>query len=453
MTNDFFDDITPESGTPIRYTREVPDVTVHPKAASSGKSIRNVSPPPRPRGRATPPQPPAALRGEMEPLPPRRRGASRVLLWTAASLSVLVLLGLTLLALRDTKISITPRTQPIVFDPSVLFTAFPAESATGTLSYTVKETDIEDSTVVPAQGTERVDEKAVGNITVYNEYSADSVRLIKNTRFETPDGLIFRIPESVVIPGRRGTVPGQVTVTVFADQTGEKYNIGPVEKFTLPGLKSTPDMYAGVYARSTAPMSGGFSGERPAVAPGALEAARAEVRGRLEQKALEAAQAASNKDSVVVPSLVHITYRSLPPTPDAGGGLRIREQAHLVIPVFSSEAFAATVAAVATADASGSLRLLGRDGFGASISPEEATKIGTGAFSFGLQGTGTLVWQVDEAGLKEALAGRSKDAFEAIVASIPSIDTASARVSPFWKRTFPSDPQDIVVFVAYPEEY
>ena len=88
----------------------------------------------------------------------------------------------------------TPRSHAIVFDASSEFSAYPAGgAATGTLTYTTDAFDFEDSAVVVTQGTERVEERAHGRITVVNNYSATPVKLIKNTRFETPDGLIFRI--------------------------------------------------------------------------------------------------------------------------------------------------------------------------------------------------------------------------------------------------------------------
>ena len=94
--------------------------------------------------------------------------------------------------------------------------------------------------------------KASGSITVYNNYSTASVKLIKNTRFQTPAGLIFRVPADVVIPGKQGSTPGQVTVTVFADQVGQQYNIGPTPRLTVPGLQSNAAMYAQIYANRPA---------------------------------------------------------------------------------------------------------------------------------------------------------------------------------------------------------
>lgn len=459
MANDYFEDITPEGGTPIRYTPAPKQdaslsVSEQTKVSTSEKTIRNVASP-RSRSRVgaspPPPPPPPAQRGSGAfAFPPeeRRTGRKGILVWVAAGLSLALLAGAAVFAFRGTSVSVTPRTQTVTFDSSLPFSAFPASlAATGTLAYSVQESDIEDSAVVPAQGVEKAEEKAMGTITVFNEYSAQSVRLIKNTRFESANGLIFRIPESVMVPGKKGGTPGQISVTVFADQTGDAYNIAPTN-FTVPGLKSTPDMYKGVYARSTESFSGGFSGERPAVAPGALESARAEVRGRLEEKAREAAQAASAGDAIVFPSLVRVTYQSMPHTSEAGGGVRIHEKAHLVIPLFTATSFAEHVASSVSADVSGPVRLDRGSSVQATITPEELVKVGSESFQFGLEGSGVLVWEVDAATIAQALAGRDKSAFETIIAGFTAVQKAKARIAPLWKGTFPESPEDITIEVS-----
>lgn len=62
-----------------------------------------------------------------------------------------------------------------------------------------------------------------------------------------------------------------------------------------------------------------------------------------------------------------------------------------------------------------------------------------------------LVWDIDESELRSALAGKDKSAFEAIVSGFASIQEAKARIEPFWKSTFPEDPNDIKVTVQGPE--
>lgn len=117
-----------------------------------------------------------------------------------------------------------------------------------------------------ARGKKKVNRKASGTVTIYNNYSSAPQSLVASTRFETPDGFIFRLTGAVIIPGaivNDGKVtPSSVTAPVLADKGGEAYNIGPVAKFTIPGFKrSAPAKYDGFYAASSEAMRGGFSGE------------------------------------------------------------------------------------------------------------------------------------------------------------------------------------------------
>lgn len=459
MAKDYFQDITPpesDSDAPLEHAITPPpsltdrseEIPIRVSDTPPARGIRNISSSrPRPKVGGDFREAPAFSN---DPVPPHTKGFSRWILWGVAAIALIVVGVLALFAFRDTTVRVVPKSHTVVFDPSTTFTAFPeATAATGTLTYTVQTSELEDSEVVASQGTTHAETKASGSITVYNEYSDKPVKLIKNTRFQTPDGLVFRTPAEIVVPGRKGSIPGQITVTVVADKVGEKYNIAPVSKFTLPGLTSSPDMYTKVYAKSTAPFSGGFVGDQPAVAPGALEAALSSVRARLEEKARAAATGGS--DTTIFPDMITITYQDLPNTSEAGGGVRIHQKARIEVPVFSSDAFAKTIARSVSADAeTADIMLVAGEGFGARLSDTSAA-LGSSPIEFGLTGTAQLVWKIDEVALAEALAGRSQDAFMTIVNEFPGIQEAHARIEPFWKNTFPAAGADIKIQLEDPK--
>lgn len=114
----------------------------------------------------------------------------------------------------------------------------------------------------PATGTEDVNRKASGKITIYNAYSSSPQPLVKNTRFATPEGKIYRIAQGITVPGARivnnKIVPSTLEVTVYADKPGPDYNIGP-STFRIPGFQGSPK-YEGFYAESTGSMTGGLIG-------------------------------------------------------------------------------------------------------------------------------------------------------------------------------------------------
>jgi hypothetical protein len=108
------------------------------------------------------------------------------------------------------------------------------------------------------------DQKAKGKITIYNEFSSLPQPLVATTRFISEDQKIFRLVQSVTIPGttKVGTEikPGVTEAEVIADESGDGYNI-PAANFSIPGFKdSGSEKYAKIYAKSTAAMTGGGTG-------------------------------------------------------------------------------------------------------------------------------------------------------------------------------------------------
>lgn len=415
------------------------------------RSIRNIGPSQsrvrlqrHSAGRQAPPE-----RHRAEP----RRGKWGV--WLAAGISLVILGGAAALILfPSTSVAVTPHTQVVPFDATTSFTAYPdGNAAPGSIRYAIVSQVFEDSTVVAASGIEKVDEKATGSVTVYNEYSDKPVRLIKNTRFQAANGLIYRIPASVDVPGKTAAGPGTIQVTVFADQTGDSYNLPPQDKLTLPGLKSSADMYEGVYARSTAPFTGGFSGDRPAVAPATLDAARSEVRSRLNEKAQQLA-ATAPEGSIAFPGLANISFESLAPTQEPGGGVRIHEKASVVMPVFPVEAFAQAIGQAVSANAEGQKMDIR---FSPNITGAASTTLALGEMGqkplmFSLSGTGQLIWEVDAAALTQALAGKEESSFQPIIQGFPAVEEARARITPFWQKSFPRDPAKIRIEIQEPPQ-
>ncbi len=457
MAKDYFQDILPAGeNVPRRSLPVVPHPSAEPEGhdthetnddevsipttpADNERSIRNISMPNRTRPRPTMDDlrdsvPQAAQTGVV-------RTFKKWWIWIIAVVSVLLLALLLIISLRSTTVTVVPRSHAVTFDQASQFIAYPAgsaASATGTLSYIVSSTDIEDSEVIESNGTVHAEEKASGSLTVYNDYQTSSYRLIKNTRFESADGKVFRTPAEIVIPGKSGSTPGQVTVTVVADQVGETYNVA-AGKFTVPGLKSLSSQYAGIYAKSTSPMTGGFVGDKPGVAPGAREAAVSAVRARLENKARTTY--AQEAGSVIFPDLMQITYEEMLDTAEAGGGVRIHEVAHVSVPVFPSSAFATAV----YADANGAeVSIRPETGLSAHLL-QEAGSLETGPIQFSLTGSATILWSVDSDALADALAGKQQDSFQAIATQFPGVLEARARIEPFWKSVFPTDPKAIKI--------
>lgn len=130
---------------------------------------------------------------------------------------------------------------------------------------------------------------AKGSITVINN-SADDWPLKKETRFQTPDGLIFRIKEGILVPAKtvddKGVEkPGTYKVAVEADPfdlydhpVGEKGDIGP-STFILPGLSQFNQKL--IWAESKEPMKGGITRYQQVVQAEDIDAAKKQIQDNL----------------------------------------------------------------------------------------------------------------------------------------------------------------------------
>ena len=67
------------------------------------------------------------------------------------------------------------------------------------------------------------------------------------------------------------------------------------------------------------------------------------------------------------------------------------------------------------------------------------------SLSFNLTGKPLLIWEYDIESLKGDLITLPKTAINNAVLAYPGIDGARVRITPFWQRTFPEDPEDIIV--------
>lgn len=381
------------------------------------------------------------------PRPPRTQGTQRrgagMLLWSVAFVAILLLLGVgAITVFRKTTIAVEPRTHTVVFDESQQYSAQESTEATSNLTYQYATVESEARAAVNASGTEQVEEFATGSITVYNDFQSTPLRLIKNTRFETPDGLVYRVRESIVVPGKTASGPGTLKATVFADQAGPEYNKGPVERFTLPALKtSAPDMYAKVYASSDKPFTGGYTGLRPVVAKSDLDATYQKLEDELRTKIEAASSEKIPADAFSFPQRMVVTFEDLPAQTE-GEATTVGRKAIAQVPYVDRLAFARAIAGVTSAEAGDGVVTLPDAGtFTITLA---STTVSEGLV-FTLAGTARLVWAVDTIQLTQDLAGKSKEAFRTIIEGYPGIENAQAFMRPFWRSNFPENPEDMVV--------
>ncbi len=212
--------------------------------------------------------------------PKRRSDSSSFGTWIFVATTVAIVGGVALLTFvfNSATITFTPKFKDVDINKSFVFSTTTASSV---VSYTLATSSVTKTKTLPLSETKKVEAKASGNIIVYNNFDANPQKLIKNTRFESSGGKIYRINQSITVPGKKGDTPGSVEVTVYADSYGADYNIPPSD-FTIPGFKGTP-RYDGFYGRSTGKMLGGSSGNMSLVSQSDLDAAKDELAIEMTQ--------------------------------------------------------------------------------------------------------------------------------------------------------------------------
>lgn len=413
------------------------------------RSIRNIPVPVNHRRAAREPEPEQYL----EPSHPRRHRW----FWLSALVVVAVFAvgGLLLSTLfAGASVTMYPRQAAVALSQQKVQAHYNAP--VGTLSYQTVTLSQAASTTVPAAGQAQVSIPASGKATIFNAYSTANQRLITNTRFTAPDGKIYRIHSSVVVPGavknKDGSLaPGSVTATLFADVAGESYNRGSTT-FTIPGFQGSPQ-YSKFYAQ-TATLGGGFVGMQPSVSASDLASAKSLLQSQLDQSVRAQITAQIPQGFVVLPGTVQIVFDM--PTQGSGGGTN----------AIVSQTATAVAAAVRASDLAGVVAKALVAGYtnapvdfadlsqlvivATSSSPTALQNAVTakGPITLLLSGSPIIVWQFDSAALKAALLGKDKGQFETIVKTFePAITRADAKIRPFWQSAFPQDPNKIFVTI------
>ena len=375
----------------------------------------------------------------------RRGGRKGKRLFVISALAVVVVCaigGLLLSTLfAGATITVYPKQQQVVPPATLLAMSNPT---TGELGYQLLTATRSATTTVAASGTKQVSRSASGVITIYNASGTTPQRLIANTRFAAPDGKIYRIHDSITVPGSAkasdGSItPGSATITVYADSPGDSYNRGATQ-FTIPGFKGDPK-YTTMYATADA-ITGGFVGPEPAVAAADLSKAGDALKQSLSQAAQSALTSEIPAGFIAVPGTLVVTFSDIVQSPADANSAALSQSATMSGAVVSAGDLASAIARSAVDSYKGEAVAFA-DMSQISIAAATSTKPGEN-ISLAIAGTPTLVWQYDPAALKAALLSKNKTDFQSIIESFaPAIARADAKVRPFWQSAFPGDPNKI----------
>lgn len=365
---------------------------------------------------------------------------------------IIAITGIIVVSTGRTTLTVYPEFR----EPTVneTFTAYP-EPRSDSLSYEILSFSAVGERQVKATGQITVEEQATGFIEIIKT-TPGTERLIKNTRFRSPDGLIFRIQESIVVPGaitneNGATEPGSIRAEVFADQIGDQYNLPSGTKFDIPGFQESglTQLFETIYAENRTAFTGGFSGPQFQIADDELATAKQSLQMELRDTLLDQIDEKILAGFTYFPDSVAITFASLPAVQYGDDLVTIQEEATLQIPLFSDIALGSFLASkVVTTynreqvkiDDISTLSFSYTDQLTSSQVLADKT-----ALEFKLVGKPLLIWQYDAVDLAKNLAGLPKTAAENAFSAYPGLRGGRVEMTPFWRRTFPSDPSEITI--------
>lgn len=380
----------------------------------------------------------------------KKRNVPKIIIWTIALLSLIFLLFSATSFFSTATVIIVPKIARVTLNDSYLVRkdALPSE-----LQFEVMTLRKKASKQLEATETENSKIKASGKIIVYNNFSAAPQRLIINTRFESGKGLIYKIPESIVVPGFKSVggnrIPGSVETKVFADEPGNKYNMKVSDlkgDFKIPGFKGDK-RYDYFYARLKTDIAGGTSGLIKKVPAKILDDARSELRANIKSELIKEAYATKPQSSVLFADASYIDYLSLPDSSPSADKVEISESAAFYGIIFDEAKLSSYVAKKNLPDYDGAPVNLTMDD-NAAVSISNNSKVNpweSDILSLSLRGGANIVWTYDESLLRKSLAGQGtdRDNLKRILSFHSGIKEISAKVRPIWKHSFPSNPAKI----------
>ncbi len=300
----------------------------------------------------------------------------------------------------------------------------------------------------PATGKKQVEKNATGQVTVFNSYSSNQQQLVEKTRFMAPDGKLFRLVKTIMVPGAKivdgKIVPSGIPANIIADASGPDYNIGPVKLFTIPGFKGTPK-YPSFYAESTSAMQGGFIGEVTYPTTGDISKANAQAMAGMESGLNAKLFFRIPKEFKILDGSksYKVLSQKADAEADADGNFGVMTNAKSTIIAFKETDAFALLESRAIADSQGDFEVKSR----ALTYDLARADFDKGRMSFPAHFKVTLARKIDAAALKTAIAGKSEIELKTMIFALPGLESATISLWPFWVKTVPNNLDKITVLV------
>jgi hypothetical protein len=290
-------------------------------------------------------------------------------------------------------------------------------------------------------GKSNVSQKATGVIKIFNAYSSAPQELVATTRFVTPDGKIYRLNNTIVVPGAQvvgGKItPSSISAPVTADKAGDSYNIGPVSHFSIPGFSGTAK-YNGFYGSSDQPMTGGFIGIKQVPTANDIAAAKQSITSALSSilnPNLFLNQLPSGFKIIDGASTTTVDKIIVSPDTNSQGQFNVFAQGTVKVlgfqendikSIFSSIWQNITGYPTVARDLTLNYKLIKAD-------------FKNNQLDFQVNASATLVSAISADDFRNQITGKSEDDLRSLILGLPGVDKANISFWPFWVHGVPKN--------------
>ncbi len=257
-------------------------------------------------------------------------------LFSLVAISALILLVISYIALPGATLVLTPKSNSLKVSTNVVLADYERNRAEldtrppKTIPSYKITTEIDRIFEYQSTGKDFQGSNASGIIEIRNTSSNDWP-LVPRTRFQTSDGLVYRLGSQVTVPPGSTENPGILQVQVTADEldafdqpVGARGNLAEETQFFLPGLSA--ENQKRLFAVSVGAFEGGVTNVIKLIDEEDIDAARAKMESELRSAAIAELQSAlDDKNKEQKTSLALLADESLivtsDPDIDIPGGL------------------------------------------------------------------------------------------------------------------------------------
>lgn len=276
--------------------------------------------------------------------------------------------------------------------------------------------------------------RSSGTITIYNTENKEQ-KLIATTRFESPEGKIFRIDKSVTIPAGTKNNPGTVKAKVLADKAGADFNIEPA-RFTLPGLKNT-DKYTQVYAISESAFSGGGIGLSKIITQADIDKASSKSYAKLLETLKNSVNSKAEGLKIIDYNKANVLSEGSSVDADqVANSVKYTHNGSLSVIAFKEEDVI-NMALAKIGDKANNLAI--KDGTLKIEYTDISYNIPDGKMTFNAKISATAYAVIDKETILKEILGMPEEAIKTYFANKKEVESVQIIFSPFWLRSVPSD--------------